>query len=44
MTDIDATSAGVTGGFATALARLGREPLPEEMKAFTEFTRQHWDV
>ncbi|UWQ25346.1 TetR/AcrR family transcriptional regulator [Leisingera aquaemixtae] len=22
----------------------GREPLPEEMKAFTEFTRQHWDV
>ncbi|MFD0387937.1 MmgE/PrpD family protein [Tistrella bauzanensis] len=30
MTDIDATSAGVTGGFAAALARLGREPLPEE--------------
>ncbi|UWQ54385.1 TetR/AcrR family transcriptional regulator [Leisingera caerulea] len=22
----------------------GREPLPEEMEAFTEFTRQHWDV
>lgn len=30
MTDIDATSVGATGGFAAALARLGREPLPEE--------------